>query len=113
MLTLHKSLLDAQRIRYERLTGRVETRGELLRLVLDDPAFAWLRRLSSLIVVIDERLDDLEPMDVEGMKSLSDQVTGLLKPDAEGDEFQREYERALQEIPDAVMAHREIRRLLA
>jgi len=34
LLRLHKALLDAQRIRYERDNGRVESRGELLELVL-------------------------------------------------------------------------------
>ncbi len=46
LLDLHKSLLDAQRIRYERDHGRISTSGEFLGLVLEHPAFAWLRTLS-------------------------------------------------------------------
>jgi len=49
LLALHKTLLDAQRVRYEREHGRVESRGELLDLVLRDASFEWLRVLSALI----------------------------------------------------------------
>src|SRR5260221_7869788 len=54
LLQLHKALLDAQRIRYERENGRVESRGELLALVLEDASFEWLRVLSALIARLDE-----------------------------------------------------------
>ena len=54
VLALHKALLDAQRIRYEREHGRISTSGEFLGLVLEHPSFAWLRTLSALIARIDE-----------------------------------------------------------
>jgi hypothetical protein len=54
LLQLHRALLDAQRIRYERDNGRVESRGELLELVLEDASFEWLRVLSALIARLDE-----------------------------------------------------------
>ena len=54
LLQLHKALLDAQRVRYERENGRVESRGELLDLVLRDASFEWLRVLSALIARLDE-----------------------------------------------------------
>src|SRR4029077_2036185 len=57
LLQLHKALLDAQRIRYERENGRVESRGELLALVLEDASFEWLRVLSALIARLDELAD--------------------------------------------------------
>ena len=53
LLDLHKALLDAQQIRYEREHGRVRSSGELLGLVLEHPAFAWLRSLSALIARLD------------------------------------------------------------
>src|SRR5216684_1858004 len=52
LLQLHKALLDAQRIRYERENGRIESRGELLALVLEDASFEWLRVLSALIAQV-------------------------------------------------------------
>src|SRR2546423_7883401 len=57
LLQLHKTLLDAQRIRYERENGRVESRGELLALVLEDASFEWLRVLSALIARLDELVE--------------------------------------------------------
>ena len=53
VLELHKALMDAQRIRYERLHGRIATNGEFLGLVLEHPQFAWLRALSALIARLD------------------------------------------------------------
>lgn len=58
LLDLHKALLDAQRIRYERERGRISTSGEFLGLVLEHPAFAWLRTLSALIARIDEWIEE-------------------------------------------------------
>ncbi|HEX3060151.1 MAG TPA: hypothetical protein VHP62_12360, partial [Usitatibacter sp.] len=57
ILELHKALLDAQRIRYEREHGRIRSSGELLGLVLEHPAFAWLRQLSALIARLDEWME--------------------------------------------------------
>ncbi len=65
LLRLHKALLDAQRIRYERDNGRVESRGELLDLVLQDASFEWLRVLSALIARLDE-LAEVDDKDVSG-----------------------------------------------
>ncbi len=58
LLDLHKALLDAQRIRYEREHGRISTSGEFLGLVLEHPVFAWLRTLSALIARIDEWIEE-------------------------------------------------------
>src|SRR6185295_17132587 len=61
LLRVHKALLDDAQIRYEREQGRVEGSGALLRLVLNDPWFAWLLPLSGLVVQIDELLAADEP----------------------------------------------------
>ena len=58
LLDLHKALMDAQRIRYEREHGRISTSGEFLGLVLEHPAFAWLRTLSALIARVDEWIEE-------------------------------------------------------
>src|SRR5574339_161237 len=57
MLRLHKMLLDLERRGYERARGRIGNSYEFLQLVLKDPWFDWLHRLSELIVQIDETLD--------------------------------------------------------
>src|SRR3954469_23647566 len=58
LLRLHKVLLDWERIRFERTNGRIEDNMKLLHLTINDPAFAWLRGVSALIVDIDERMED-------------------------------------------------------
>src|SRR5437762_188097 len=58
LLRLHKALLDAERMAYEKEHGRIQGGGALLQLVIADPWFAWLRPMSGLIVMIDEYLED-------------------------------------------------------
>jgi hypothetical protein len=60
LLTLHRALLDAQRIAHEREHGKV-TAGAFLELVIGAPEFAWLRPLTALIVGIDEAIDEANP----------------------------------------------------
>src|SRR6202045_3390314 len=61
LLGLHKTLLDSERASYERDIARISSSGELLKLVLYDPWFAWLHELSEFVVLIDETLDAKEP----------------------------------------------------
>jgi hypothetical protein len=112
LLRLHKKLLDVERARYEREHGRIENGSALLQLVINDPFFAWLRRLSELVVEIDERLEGEEPMPDDNARALLTQIRGMLTTNPEGDAFQRNYDRALQESPDVVIAHVEVVRVL-
>ena len=57
LLRLHKTLLDWERSGYERIHGR-QSSHDLLKALLNDPQFAWLRPMSQLIVRIDEMLGD-------------------------------------------------------
>src|SRR6266513_5985831 len=57
LLRLHKTLLDLERRDYERARGPISNSYEFLQLVLKDPWFDWLHRLSELIVQIDENMD--------------------------------------------------------
>ncbi|MEO7156784.1 MAG: hypothetical protein ABI039_04430, partial [Vicinamibacterales bacterium] len=56
LLQLHKALIDWQRAEYETVHGRLQTT-QLLSVLFNDPAFAWLRTMSGLIVRIDEALE--------------------------------------------------------
>lgn len=104
LLRVHKALLEDARIRYEREQGRIEGSGALLRLVLNDPWFAWLHPLSGLVVQIDELLAADAPTVGEG-EALLNQARLLLKPDESGEGFQRRYHRAIQDVPDVLIAH--------
>ena len=111
LLALHKALLDFERIRYERKHGRVESSGSFLQLAIHDPHFAWLRPISELVVRIDELLVSEEPGAEVDTDTVMDQARKLLRADENGDDFQRQYHRALQDSPEVVMAHAQWKRL--
>jgi len=112
LLRLHKTLLEFEREGYERERGKIGNSYEFLNLVMNDPWFAWLRRLSELIVEIDELLADREaPKETTGA-ALIQQSRMLLTPLESGDEFQRKYFAAVQQSPEVVLAHAEFATVL-
>jgi hypothetical protein len=113
LLALHKTLLDTQRLWYEKDHGRLEGGGRMLQFLAFDPAFAWLRLLSALIVQIDEKVDDKKnPLTSDDARKFLDEARGLVMGKAGGDEYQRNYDRALQEQPETVIAQSRVARLL-
>ena len=115
LLRLHKLLLDLERRDYERARGRIGNSYEFLQLVLKDPWFDWLHRLSELIVQIDETLDTHDPEKLateEDASALIERSKTLLAPAESGSEFQKNYFLALQQSPDVLLLHSEIMRLL-
>lgn len=109
LLRLHKILLDDERAGYEKAHGRASA-GEMLQLVISNAQFAWLRRISELIVHIDELLESEQPDDAS---ALIRQIRSLLLAPESTDEFGRQYQRALQRLPDAVLAHKEVSAILS
>jgi hypothetical protein len=112
LMHVHRALVEAERIRYERAHGRVDGSGALLQLVIHDPWFAWLRPISELIVQIDEWLDDDQPS--AGAPDLAEillaQVRDRMRPNEAGPEFQQRYHRLLQDDPSVAVAHAEARK---
>ena len=115
LLKLHKMLLDMERRGFERARGPIGNSYEFLQLVLKDPWFDWLHRLSELIVQIDESIDSIgseKPASEADAKELSTRARSLLSPSETGSEFQKNYFLALQQSPDVVLLHSEITKLL-
>lgn len=110
LLELHKTLIDWQRTDYERVHGRLQTT-QLLSILFNDPSFAWLRSMSGLIVRIDETLVAKTPDAETGTGPLVAQARELIAPDG-GSDYGQKYYAALQELPDAVLAHRDLGTLL-
>jgi len=110
MLRLHQTLLEMERQRFERTHGRIDS-GELLQLVINHAQFAWLRIISALVVQIDERLDADEPASPAEMIGLI-AATGQLFTESEDQEFLQKYQAALQQEPEAVMAHSALMKVL-
>lgn len=107
LLRLHKVLLDWERAGYERIHGR-QSSGDMLTALLNDPQFAWLRPMSQLIIRIDEILGDETPPMRNEVEAVVSQVKALTSPNETGNTYERRYDMALQEHPDAVFAHRDV-----
>jgi len=114
MLRLHKTLLELQRAAYERDIAPITTTGQYLGLVLDDPAFQWLRELSAFIVVIDEAMAQKEPpLTAPNSDRLISEARALLAPSETGTAFARAYFDLMQNEAAAVLAHRDMLQVLS
>ncbi len=112
LLHLHRMLLETERIAYEQIRGRVSSR-ELLQLVIEHEQFAWLHRISELVVQIDEMLQADEPISLDDVQNLIADVRTLIAPSEVGNGFARKYYDALQREPGVVLAHAAVSELLA
>jgi len=113
LLHLHKSLLDSERAAYERDVERITSTGQYLQLVLEDPWFQWLRELSQFVVLIDETLEAKDPPASDSdLERLITQARAILVPDEEGQGFARRYFEVLQRDPAAVLAHRDMLKVM-
>ena len=112
LLGLHKALIVAEQLTFERIYGRVDSTGQLLQLVMNDPWFTWLHPLSNMVVRIDELMDGDEAVTAEDVAILMTEIRALIRPSEIGDGFERSYYEALQRAPDVVMAHCAMKKLL-
>ena len=112
LLPLHKTLLEWERKAYERRHGRKMSGGELLRVIVADPQFAWLHPVSELIVRIDETLDAEAPDTIVDLDAIVSQARRIIAPDETESQYAQRYLAALQELPDAVIAHGRVTTLL-
>jgi hypothetical protein len=110
LVGLHALLMERERRAYESIYGPV-TSGELLRLLLGDEHFAWLRSLSSLMAAVDELLDTEASVMVSDSERMFRRAHQLLKSGDSG-VFQDKYREALQQSPEVVMAHARVSALL-
>ena len=112
LLRLHKTLLDMERREYEKANGAV-TAGELFRLVVDDPQFAWLHNISEFVVRIDEALASQAGVTETDSHVAISLARKIFAPSESGDGFQKKYFVAIQRDPSVVMEHAELVRLFS
>lgn len=105
LLHLHKTLIDWQRAEYELDHGAMQPM-QLLQVIFNHDQFAWLRSMSGLIVRIDEALEN-KPPESPAVAPLIAQARELASP-AAGTAYAARYHAALQELPEAVLAHRDL-----
>ena len=113
LLHLHKALLDDERKSYEKANGPVAASGQMLNLVMYDPYFDWLHRISETIVKIDQIQEDKKAT-LEDASDLVASLRTLFKagPESEESDFMKRYKAVLLREPAAVLAHVEVQRLL-
>ena len=90
LLELHRALVAAEREQYERARGRMPDQ-QFLDALLNDPELRWLAPFTTLVA----RLNEAEEREVRD----------LLRPDPNGNGFQRQYADALQRSADVAVAH--------
>ena len=114
LLDLHKALLDAQRIRYERDHGRISTSGEFLGLVLEHPTFAWLRTLSALIARFDEWIEEQAAQfpSQDELPGMIDALRALVEAGGTHEVFSKPYWEIVDNVPAVLIEHVKLWRLL-
>lgn len=105
MLRLHKTLLDAAKADYEAKNGTITSVNQYFQLVIDDPHFAWLRKLSSLIALIDEAVSVRRPATEDEAKGLENEAKLLLNFQDGDESFNEKFQAALQNNQDAVLGY--------
>ena len=112
LLNLHKALMESDRIGYENTFGKISSPFTFLKLLTDDPWFAWFRPISQLITTMDETLDAKEPLTLAVANKLISRAKTMLVPTESGEGFSQHYDEALQRDPDVVFAHAAVAKLI-
>ncbi len=112
LLSLHKALLESEKLEYERSHGTIQSRGEFFQLVIGHEWFDWLRPISQFIVQIDETLSAKEPIALSTATDLLKQGRSLLKANETGTVPEQRYYWAIQRDPDIAFMHIRVSQLL-
>jgi hypothetical protein len=80
---------------------------------MHNPWFTWLRPLSQLVVRLDELMDQTDHETEIDAHELVDEARALLCPSEQSERFERSYYEALQRSPEVVLAHSQVKNLLA
>ena len=111
-LRLHKTLLDAAKAEYEAANGVIPNPNVYLQLVLGDAHFSWLRKISSLIALIDEAASVRRPASETEANALLNEAKILLNFEDADEDFNDKFQTALQVNSDAVLVHNDALGLL-
>jgi hypothetical protein len=108
---VHRALIEATRLEYEKEHGKVQGPYALFTLVAQDPAFAWLRPMTRMIVDIEDVLKrDEPPVDDSEIARTRAEIERLLV--AEGQAFSIRYLALLQSSPEVAVENGRLHGLL-
>ncbi|RMG00977.1 MAG: hypothetical protein D6735_12630 [Acidobacteria bacterium] len=108
MVRFHKILLEDAKAEYEEKNGKIENVYIYFQLVLEDEHFAWLRRISYLIALIDEAVSVRHPSTEAEAQRLLSSVYSLFSFADEDEVFNSKLQMALSKNSNAVVNHNEI-----
>ena len=98
---IHKSLLNFQKEIHERLDEKRLSPYDLLHLSLNDPDFDWLRKLSRLMVIIDDGADQEEAdQSSAALHEAKKELRSLFIEDGKHEDFKNRVERASIKHPE-------------
>ena len=113
LLVLHKALLDSERTAYEIVHGPVASSAAFLQLLINDNSFAWLRPITTLVVMIDETLAAKNPpASARDFERLVNDTRALLSPSREVNGFWQRYSGVMQRDPGVAVVHEKIEKQL-
>ena len=114
LLVLHKALLDSERTSYEIVHGSISSPSAFLQLLINDPWFAWLRPVTTLLVQIDEALAAKNPpRDERDFQQLIEDTRALLSPSRDANGFWKRYAGAVQRDPGVAVIHEQMEKYLS
>lgn len=113
--SLHRDLLMLEAKTLATESGKPVNPYDLLQASLHDPNFAWMRKMSTLIVHIDVIVDETERLTSLEANQVHDQVLRLIeKPDPKLDqEFWNKYQHHLHDNPEIILKHSKVKTILA
>lgn len=112
LLSMHKILVDRERSIYEGINGPMNA-GQFLNVLLEDRDFSWLRKISSLIVEIDEMFAQRDGVDDAQVEAHLDKMRQLLTLEDDDEDFGHRYQYSLQQSPEAAAKHGELKKLIS
>jgi hypothetical protein len=116
LAALHRALIERTRREYERDHGKIAGPAHFLRLLMEDPFFAWLRPLSELMANIDQLRDYDSPARDEVSTAVRSAVERLVAaPSAEpiSADFTRNYWPLMLDAPEVTMAHAGVKQAIS
>jgi hypothetical protein len=110
--TLHRSLLMLEANKF--YGGKPANPYDLLQASLHEPSFAWLRKISALIVHVDTVVDETTTLSGVEANQIHDQVIRLIeKPEPKLDQdFWNHYRSYLADNPEIIMKHSNVKEIL-
>ena len=109
LMELHRAVVQAARTAHEAVQGPTNATA-FLHLLTDDPAFAWLKPFTRVVLDLDILLDGKAALPAARLPEMQARVIALLDRE---EAFVEHYSELLQTDPEIAGLHAELRQLLS